>query len=371
MAISSSESDWAWLPKELLDSILDKVASPFDRIRFGAVCKSWGTAVKERQARRRLKTQIIQTPMLLQIPNKDNTKRTRNLYSITNRKISDVNQLSMPYNRRCCGSSFGWLSFVTNSTCITLFNPFRNAEIRLPHILRGYRIYGNKYEHAVAKVTLSSDPASSPEDCLVVAMFGEYNELAFMKLGDQSWTYVEVDKDLEFVFSDVSYFKGQVLALDHRSGIVSIDVNINKKKKLALVDLEYAYETYLVETYSGDLSMLRRFFDSCLPGGQGMTGCFEVYKLVLDDESGGVVERVKVKNVGDDALFLEENHSISVSVSDFPGCRPNSICYTDHDMDTESLLRQELQKLKKEESLTFKRQELEDDKLDLLLLMYN
>ncbi|XP_062158018.1 F-box protein At2g17036-like [Alnus glutinosa] len=292
MAISSSESDWAWLPKELLDSILDKVASPFDRIRFSAVCKSWGTAVKERQARRRLKTQVIQTPMLLQIPNKDNTKRMRNLYSITNRKISDVNQLSMPYNRRCCGSSFGWLSFVTNSTCITLFNPFRKAKIRLPHILRGYRIYGNKYEHAVAKVTLSSDPASSPEDCLVVAMFGEYNELAFMKLGDQSWTYVEV------------------LALDHRSGIVSVDVNINKKKKLALVDLEYAYETYLVETYSGDLSMLRRFFDSCLLGGQGMTGCFEVYKLVLDDESGGVVER---------ACIGKSTFTIPVASSNFGG----------------------------------------------------
>jgi hypothetical protein len=50
MAISS---EWAWLPKELLDSILDKVASPFDKVRFGAVCKSWGIPVKER---RRLKT---------------------------------------------------------------------------------------------------------------------------------------------------------------------------------------------------------------------------------------------------------------------------------------------------------------------------
>jgi hypothetical protein len=38
-----------------------------------------------------------------------------------------------------------------------------------------------------------------------------------------------------------------------------------------------------------------------------MTGCFEVYKLELDDESGRVVERVEVKNIGDGALFLGDN----------------------------------------------------------------
>jgi hypothetical protein len=48
MAISStSESDWASLPTDLLDLILHKLASPIDKVRFGAICKSWGTGVKE------------------------------------------------------------------------------------------------------------------------------------------------------------------------------------------------------------------------------------------------------------------------------------------------------------------------------------
>lgn len=52
-----------------------------------------------------------------------------------------------------------------------------------------------------------------------------------------------------------------------------------------------------------------------------MTGLFEVHELVvLDDKSRRVVERVKVENIGDDALFLGDNHSISVSAYDFPGC---------------------------------------------------
>ncbi|GLT70291.1 hypothetical protein SLA2020_423810 [Shorea laevis] len=53
--------------------------SSIERVRFGAVCKSWGTAVKER---RRLKTQVTQILMLL-IPSKDNNKKARSLYSIT------------------------------------------------------------------------------------------------------------------------------------------------------------------------------------------------------------------------------------------------------------------------------------------------
>ncbi|XP_062157994.1 F-box protein SKIP23-like [Alnus glutinosa] len=329
MAISS---EWAWLPKELLDLILDKVASPFDKVRFGAVCKSWGIAVKER---RRLKTQVAQTPMLL-IPSKDNIKKTRSLYRITDRKISGV-KLPMPHNRRCCGSSFGWLSYVTEASFITLFNPFRNAKIHLPQLqkLRGYRRYGNKYEYTVKKVTLSSDPASTPEDCLAMALFGEFTDLAFVKLGDESWTYVEEDR--MSVYADVLYFKGgQFLVIDHRSGLVSIDVNTNQKKILAPADLDYTDRTYLVETSGGNLLLVRRLIDS-FPFGlscQGMTSCFEVYKLVLDDESGKVVERVKVKNIGDDVLFLGDNQSISVSAFHFPGCHPNSIYYTDDYIDT-------------------------------------
>jgi hypothetical protein len=154
-----------------------------------------------------------QTPMLL-IPSKDNIKKTRSLYRITDRKISGV-KLPMPHNRRCCGSSFGWLSYVTKASCITLFNPFRNEKIHLPQLqkLRGYRRYGNKYEYTVKKVTLSSDPASTPEDCLAMAIFGEFKDLAFVKLGDESWTYVEEDRTS--VYADVLYFKGgQFLVID-------------------------------------------------------------------------------------------------------------------------------------------------------------
>jgi hypothetical protein len=75
----------------------------------------------------------------------------------------------------------------------------------------------------------------------------------------------------------------------------------------------------MLETSRGNLLLVRRLFDSWPfePRGQGMTGCFEVYKLELDDESGRMVERVEVKNIGDGALFLGGNQSTSVLTSHF------------------------------------------------------
>jgi hypothetical protein len=275
---------------------------------------------------------------MLLIPSKHNINKARSLYSITDWSISDIN-LPMPYNsRRCCGSSSGWLSFVTNTSSITLFNPFRNKKIRLPQLqkIRGYARKSGK-QYTVQKVTLSSDPTTLEDsDCLVVAIFGEFNHLAFLKLGDESWT--DVDEEKELVLGDVLYYKGQVLAIDHRGELLSIDVNTNLKKTLAPRDFEYANQTYLVETFMGDLLMIWRFLASWPFGndGQGMTGYFEVYKLVLDDESGRVVKRVEVKNIGGDALFLGDNYSISCSASAISGCYPNSIYYTDDYLDTMS-----------------------------------
>ncbi|XP_059431543.1 uncharacterized protein LOC132165054 [Corylus avellana] len=201
---------------------------------------------------------------MLLIPNKDNDKKVGSLYSITNLKVSDVN-LPIHYNKRFCGCSFDWLSFVTKSSFVILFNPFRNKIINLPQLERhrGYR--RNAKQCTIQKLTLSPDP-SEDSDCLVVGIFGEYSNLVFMKLGDESWTYEDhVHGEL---FSNVLYYKGQVLTIDHRSELISLDVSINQKNVLAPRDLEYAYKTYLVETSNKDLLQLWRFFESFVAGGK-------------------------------------------------------------------------------------------------------
>ncbi len=125
-------------------------------------------------------------------------------------------------------------------------------KIHLPQLIIKLNESRHKsYQYSVHKVALSSDPALTPTGCLVVAVYGTYNKLAFMQLGAESWTYV--DEQLNILFSDVLFLKDQVLDLGHHSGLVSIDVNSNEIKILVPNDLEYAIQTYLVETCSGDL----------------------------------------------------------------------------------------------------------------------
>ncbi|XP_059453344.1 uncharacterized protein LOC132183895 [Corylus avellana] len=155
--------------------------------------------------------------------------------------------------------------------------------------------------------------------------------MAISSTSESDWAWLPMDL-LDSILHKLASPIDQVLVLDHRGELLSIDVNTNQKKILATRDLRYADLTYLVETSGGDLLVVRRCLDSWRD--QGMTDSFEVYKLVLDHESGRVVKRVEVKNIGDDALFLGDNYSISVSASAFLGCRPNFIYYTDDYIDT-------------------------------------
>lgn len=49
--------------------------------------------------------------------------------------------------------------------------------------------------------------------------------------------------------------------------------------------------------------------------------------------ANGHSHSVRFTVLADEALFLGHGHSMSVKASDFPGCRPNSIYFTDDFLD--------------------------------------
>ncbi|KAL6210906.1 hypothetical protein ACLB2K_016136 [Fragaria x ananassa] len=59
------------------------------------------------------------------------------------------------------------------------------------------------------------------------------------------------------------------------------------------------------------------------------TMSFKVYKLELDNQSSTTLTQVEVTNIEDQTLFVGDTPSVSVVASDFCGCRPNSIYFTD------------------------------------------
>ncbi|CAL1404900.1 unnamed protein product [Linum trigynum] len=132
-AEETAAREWAWLPCNVLDSVLSHLISLQDYLRFTSVCQPWNSTAQA-QIRRRIATSQNQPPLLL-VPTQNRSCRRRILYSVTANKLLINHTLQIPYHRRCCGSSHGWLAFLGKDYFVTLYNPFTKARIFLPQIL--------------------------------------------------------------------------------------------------------------------------------------------------------------------------------------------------------------------------------------------
>ena len=126
--------DWGNLEALPLSLIFDKLVERIDHIYFSVVCKNWYSIAKFSYQNRQIKNNVL--PMLM-IPTKRRCRTKRCLYGISSNTIYQF-QLPLPYNKRLCGSSHGWVAkvdFISNLTIITLLNPFKNlVSIPLPPI---------------------------------------------------------------------------------------------------------------------------------------------------------------------------------------------------------------------------------------------
>ncbi|XP_059654033.1 F-box protein At2g17036-like [Cornus florida] len=331
--MTMKESDWAFLPKILLDMILDKLVSFSEYVRFGAVCKPWRYVAMDNKLKFIQNKFLGQVPFLM-VPSKDNSDERRSLYSITHNKLYDF-QLRVPYIKRLSGSSHGWLFTVEDSLAVTLMNPFSGATIELPPIteidppLPEYDDgTPHEVEFEVRRAIMSADPASSPNDYIVTIIYSGCSHLAFIRAGDEAWTYI--DKKRFLSIEDVIYYNGQIFAIDYQSRVLMIDVNrkdgeskvpqVEVAERVTRPDFE---QIYLVESSNGDLLLVKRFLDEN-DAIEHTTSGFKVFKLLLEQ-----FESLELKNLGGDTLFVGDNHSICVSASKWPGCQANSIYYTD------------------------------------------
>ncbi|XP_034710582.1 putative F-box protein At5g55150 [Vitis riparia] len=155
-----------------------------------------------------------------------------------------------------------------------------------------------------------------------MVIYGVENRLAFIKSGDEDWTYVD-NKTSGFdylfqtsprvkgfrYFEDILYWKSQFYAVDRLGKLLSCEINTNfTDLRVKIVDVP--------------------------KGGFGIdaTSSSTFFQQLADN--GGNVGWVKKKDLGDAALFLGDNHSISVRASDFTGCEPNSIYFADKEDET-------------------------------------
>ncbi|KAI5437621.1 uncharacterized protein LOC127123324 [Lathyrus oleraceus] len=305
--------DWANLDSLALNLILEKSIEPTYHIWFGSVCKNWHS-VSKLNHHYNIQFRSNMLPMLM-IPSEKSAEK-RKLYSVVANRVYPF-ELTMLNKKRCCGSSYGWLATVDADNIITW-------------------------------VTLSVDPITSPDDYVVAAIYTNRGVLAFIKAGQEVWTYIQEND--HFGFIDITFYKGLVYAVDRWKKIVSFELCYSsdphdifgRERRNPNVVLEtsedeiYSPLTYLVKSLEGELWMVRRFITREEDNINKGTKNFHVFKLVLDDKGEKLIHLLKLESLGDNILFVGDGDSTSISASYFSNSlQKDLIYYSDNYFDDE------------------------------------
>ncbi|KAL5703902.1 hypothetical protein ACHQM5_022395 [Ranunculus cassubicifolius] len=346
---------WSQLPLDLLNQITNLLNLP-DLIKLSCVCSPWRSISPSTQHRGHL-------PWLL-LPSQNNSPNSGNIwpnslyfYSILDKTYYELD-LPEIKDRRICGSSNGWLITIHENADIYLLHPLSRKVIMLPSLNDVPGVYGIGYSNDDGLQYIVSDSvgrrrsnasfwnSSVARDeyivkvivCVnlnvVLGILGELGRLLVCRVQGNEKRWIVVEDDVDAMYMDVSFYKGEFYAVDSSGAVVVVDCDELRTRKV-IDGHGYGYQSYLVES-SGDLLKVIRFLssfgeesdDSEAEDGEprqlNKTIRFEVWKI--DFEQGLWLE---VKNLGDRALFLGINHSSSVCSSDFPGCKGNCIYFTD------------------------------------------
>lgn len=297
--------DWASLPNHLLDSICERLfPTGEDFARFSAVCTHWRSVAGE-NLRQRL-------PFLL-FPG-DIGKERRMM--ITRPRIMGMSELRPPRHETFYGCSYGWWIIGSHAE-VCLFHPFSLKTIPFPSFkrsldspsmlsitLRGlYRCTG----------VLSGSPDTNPNAYVLMVIYGLESRLAFIRSGDQDWTYIdhinEGEEPLDSCVS-INYCKGLFYALrsgDGEYGLLCIDVKtglrVEKLSPRSYPRPPHWIMHYLVKSYEKGEEHLLKVLRKLNPN-DASTQEFQVYKL-------GDEDWIEVESLGDAGLFLGQSHSLS------------------------------------------------------------
>ncbi|KAK8706864.1 hypothetical protein V6N13_057939 [Hibiscus sabdariffa] len=334
--------DWENLPDLCVLKIFEKIDVPISQVKLSAVSKRWYSLFNT-FLDHKWRSSTNRIPLLL-IPSKKSSTKGK-LYSLQSKsKVSEI-ELPKLQTFRFCGSCYGWLATVDQSEIITLSNPFKEVcSISLPRIDTGF-FYIDNHPFTIPKVVLSEDPLLYPDSYVVTIIYAPYHQLAVYKSGQKDWIYIDGDEFNEIGFTDIIFHRNFVYAIRHQNILLSFDVNgidgtskSPKWNKLLIDADEYeqlgkktSFRIYLVMSSMGNLYSIHKYLDFERKGGieAHSTKRFDVFKLILDEENGKLLEKKEVNHIDGDIVFVGDNKTLAVSALVFPQGQPNSIYFTD------------------------------------------
>ncbi|KAF6154294.1 hypothetical protein GIB67_026750 [Kingdonia uniflora] len=321
-------SNWSELQPELLHAIRSRVLgnSVVDYIRFGAVCKSWGSVIVEKP--RCLPPQIP----LIMISSEPNIKTyssffyshdSKNHYQPERERKSNSGRFTVGHDHGwmvALGHDHGWMITMGHNDLglysASLVNPITGDEILLPSLDGLIITYAMLSSHP----TLTRD---SENHCLVMALdkvkfFSQ--RLVLCKPGDDKWTVIENVKECE----DLAYCNGILYCLSSRKRAVIV-CDIATSSMVEQIGFptpcEKHVRSHLIESF-GEILLLRAYFGQPYASGDDRVVRFAVFRL---DQSSR--KWSEVKSIGDRTIFLSKLSKISLLASNHPGIKPNCILF--------------------------------------------
>lgn len=298
-------------------------------------------------------------------------------YSLSEKRVHHL-QLpeAKPNQKRCVGSSYGWLALVdwTNPS-ISLLNPLTRSQIQLPPFttfpdIPEFRpgkigveyVYRSPFnadedltmsvkdipDFYIAKIVLSTDPTK--EDCIAMAICGELRHLAFCIVGEDkncanTWIPLQHQESKTTTYKDVVYWRDQFYAVNRSGGLVLCDLASSTSPPEVKVVFEspaskidpFAHKYLAVDPVNGELLMILRHIEDCTgkddeDSFRYRTTKFEVYRLKEEKK-----DWEKVKGIGNNkVLFLGCNSSMCLCTDNFEKededgriFKGNSVYFTD------------------------------------------
>ncbi|KAK4592012.1 hypothetical protein RGQ29_016475 [Quercus rubra] len=337
-------SKWADLPDLILSEIMRRLSFYNDFVIFGAICKSWRSVYS-------LENPPLspRCPWLMLAEEKEQKSHTRVFVNLFDNKVYNF-KLPELVGKKCIGTSFGWLVSVGTDFQVNLFHPLSK------HLL----------------ITHEYDC-----DCIIMVIYGNGRSLAFTRPGYKAW--IDIPSHSGSI-SDIAFYKGKFYAVNcHGEAFVChTDDDIPFIESIAPRPpaTQEIIQMYIVES-SGDLFVVSRFRGDDIEDenvhesegeGEGededeeekindnayVTIGFTILKLECSTKVRskykykwvkarlhghaifGVVSvsdtcrtPERVDSLGDQALFVGDNSSVSLFASSFNGCKANCIYYTD------------------------------------------
>ncbi|TXG67539.1 hypothetical protein EZV62_008814 [Acer yangbiense] len=302
-SVSMAQVQWSDLPVEILPIIFQKLKDPCDIYRCGLVSVLWKS----------IATTILPPFLLLSNIGTFHFEAPLNKQSCSlfNTQTNETHEIFLPEVEKCwfSSSSFGWLLTICFEPPheVHLLNPFTRDRIQLP-LSREFR---RPYDLRVITSTTPLNPT-----CLVLVIRCFQGAVAFCRPGDKYWTFFE---DFGRCENDVVFYKGELYAVNAFGHLVHLHCNIPVAQKVlpvcSIEFLQRGHHCYLVEL-DGNLLLVVRYTKELLTSG------FEVYELDW-------VEKVwiKVKNIGNNAIFLGTGSSLSLPVDHFRNVKANCIYF--------------------------------------------